>query len=106
MPVFIILVSIALQPGNEYLEDYQKNRILAFINPEEYSSLEAYQQLNSVTAIASGMLDGKGYNNNEYEITGQYIHLEIDGKATIGIFDKAFCILCLVGLTSISLQKI
>lgn len=31
---------------------------------------------------------GKGYNNNEYEITGQYIHLEIDGKATIGIFDK------------------
>ena len=47
------------------LEEYQKNRILAFINPEEYSSLEAYQQLNSVTAIASGMLDGKGYNNNE-----------------------------------------
>ena len=26
---------------------------------------EAYQQLNSVTAIASGMLDGKGYMNNE-----------------------------------------
>jgi len=65
VPIFIILVSIALQPGTEYLEEYQKNRILAFINPEEYSSLEAYQQLNSVTAIASGMLDGKGYNNNE-----------------------------------------
>lgn len=65
IPTFAIIVSIALQPGNDYLEQYQKNRILAFINPEEYASDEAYQQLNSVTAIASGMLDGKGYKNNE-----------------------------------------
>ena len=65
IPALIIIISIAMQPGNEYLEQYQKNRILAFINPEEYSSDEAYQQLNSVTAIASGMLDGKGYKNNE-----------------------------------------
>ena len=65
IPAFAIIISIAMQPGNDYLEQYQKNRILAFINPEEYSSDEAYQQLNSVTAIASGMLDGKGYKNNE-----------------------------------------
>ena len=65
VPALIIVISIAMQPGTEYLEQYQKNRILAFINPEEYSSDEAYQQLNSVTAIASGMLDGKGYKNNE-----------------------------------------
>ena len=65
IPAFAIIISIAMQPGTEYLEQYQKNRILAFINPEEYASDEAYQQLNSVTAIASGMLDGKGYKNNE-----------------------------------------
>ncbi len=65
IPAFIVVISIALQPGTEYLEQYQKNRILAFINPEEYASDEAYQQLNSITAIASGMLDGKGYKNNE-----------------------------------------
>ncbi len=65
LPALIIVISIAMQPGNDYLEQYQKNRILAFINPEEYASDEAYQQLNSVTAIASGMLDGKGYKNNE-----------------------------------------
>ena len=47
------------------LEGFQANRILAFINPEEYKDTEAYQQLNSVTAIASGMLDGKGYKNNQ-----------------------------------------
>ena len=75
IPAFIIVVSIALQPGNEYLEGYQKQRILAFINPEEYATEEAYQQLNSVTAIASGMLDGKGYNNNEITsvVNGNYV---------------------------------
>lgn len=75
VPAFIIVVSIALQPGNEYLEPYQKQRILAFINPEEYATEEAYQQLNSVTAIASGMLDGKGYNNNEITsvVNGNYV---------------------------------
>ena len=75
IPAFVILISIALKPGTEYLEDYQKNRILAFINPEEYALDEALQQLNSVTAIASGMLDGKGYKNNEITsvINGNYV---------------------------------
>ncbi len=65
IPAVAILISIALQPDNELLKPYQRNRILAFINPEEYRDDEAYQQINSVTAIASGMLDGKGYKNNE-----------------------------------------
>ncbi|MCH5342725.1 MAG: rod shape-determining protein RodA [Acetatifactor sp.] len=65
IPAAIILVSLAIQPDNELLQDYQRNRIMAFINPEEYASEEAYQQLNSRRAIASGMLDGKGYKNNE-----------------------------------------
>ena len=75
IPAFVILISIALKPGTEYLAEYQKNRILAFINPEEYALDEALQQLNSVTAIASGMLDGKGYKNNEITsvINGNYV---------------------------------
>ena len=35
------------------------------VYPEEYANEEAYQQLNSVMAIGSGQLDGKGYKNNE-----------------------------------------
>lgn len=75
VPAVAILLTLALQPGNEILEQYQKNRILAFINPQEYAAEEAYQQLNSVTAIASGMLDGKGYNNNEITsvINGNFV---------------------------------
>ena len=65
IPAAALVVSMALQPDNEFLTDYQKRRVLSFINPEEYADTEAYQQLNSVTAIASGMLDGKGYRNNE-----------------------------------------
>ena len=65
IPAAALIISMALQPDNEFLTPYQRNRILSFINPEEYADREAYQQLNSVTAIASGMLDGKGYKNNE-----------------------------------------
>ena len=65
IPVLIVIVTLALQPDQTILKDHQRNRILAFINPEEYSSAEAYQQLNSVKAIGSGRLDGKGYKNNE-----------------------------------------
>ncbi len=54
---------MAMNPDNDVLEDYQKRRILSFFNPQEYEMEEAYQQLNSVTAIASGQLDGKGYKN-------------------------------------------
>ena len=65
VPALALLVSLALQPDNTILEGFQKNRLLAFINPEEYSDREAYQQLNSIMAIGSGQLDGKGYKNNE-----------------------------------------
>ena len=67
IPALALLVALALQPDsdNTILTNNQKGRILAFIYPEQYATTTAYQQLNSVTAIASGMLDGKGYKNNE-----------------------------------------
>ncbi len=75
VPTFVILISVVIQPDFKYLEEYQKTRILSFINPEEYAQAEALQQLNSVTAIASGMLDGKGYKNNEITsvINGNFV---------------------------------
>lgn len=65
IPAIAILISLAMQPDTKLLDSYQKNRILAFVHPEEYANEEAYQQLNSVMAIGSGQLDGKGYKNNE-----------------------------------------
>ncbi|MBR1477994.1 MAG: rod shape-determining protein RodA [Lachnospiraceae bacterium] len=66
VPTLIILMTIATQPDNDLLSDYQKRRILAFRNPEQYVMDEAYQQNNSVIAIGSGQLNGKGYKNNEF----------------------------------------
>lgn len=65
IPALALLVALALQPDSEVLTNNQRGRILAFIYPDQYATTTAYQQLNSVTAIASGMLDGKGYKNNE-----------------------------------------
>ena len=65
IPVAVIFLALILQPDQTILEGYQKDRILAFINPEAYANEEAYQQLNSIAAIGSGQFDGKGYKNNE-----------------------------------------
>lgn len=44
-----------------FLEDYQKNRIIAFLNPDAYSKEFAYQIIQSVIAVGSGQLTGKGF---------------------------------------------
>ena len=41
-------------------DNYRLNRILAFFNPEMYSQGDAYQQMQSKTAIGSGGLNGIG----------------------------------------------
>lgn len=75
LPAAVIFISLVLQPDQKIIKDYQQQRIMAFINPQEYASTTAYQQLNSITAIASGQLDGKGYKTNEISSVknGNYI---------------------------------
>ena len=64
IPTGAILFAAVIQPNQPFIEDYQQNRILAWLEPEKYESEEAYQQLNSIRAIGSGQLSGKGYNND------------------------------------------
>ena len=64
VPVGAFLVWYIQQPFQILLHGYQLNRILAFLNPEAYQLTTANQQYNSVMAIGSGMLAGKGLNNN------------------------------------------
>ncbi len=75
IPIAIIFLNLIMQPDQTLLEDYQVNRILAFSDPEKYAMEEAYQQNNSVIAIGSGQLMGKGYKNNEISSVknGNYI---------------------------------
>ncbi|MBQ7480397.1 MAG: rod shape-determining protein RodA [Lachnospiraceae bacterium] len=64
IPSAVILLNMILTPGQTIVNEYQQKRLLAWIQPEKYASTEAYQQLNSITAIGSGQLQGKGLNNN------------------------------------------
>lgn len=65
IPSALVFLSIVMQEGQTLIQNYQRNRIMAFFDPEKYADAEAYQQLNSVMAIGSGQLWGKGLNNNE-----------------------------------------
>lgn len=48
-----------------FIRPYQAKRILAFLNPIKYAEVD-YQQANSVMAIGSGKLFGKGLYNNTF----------------------------------------
>lgn len=58
--LFIYLLQYNLVP---FLKEYQVRRILAFVNKSSYAEANL-QQDNSIMAIGSGMLHGKGLNNN------------------------------------------
>lgn len=58
----LVLVAIALPTlWFTALEDYQKNRVLTFLNPDADPHGKGYNALQSVIAIGSGGLTGKGY---------------------------------------------
>lgn len=65
VPTLLVLIALALQGDIKFIKGYQLNRINAWRYPEEYANAEALQQLNSIMAIGSGQLEGKGYKNNE-----------------------------------------
>ena len=46
-----------------FMKDYQKLRVYAWLHPEKYSAREAWQLLQSETAIGSGGFLGKGYGH-------------------------------------------
>lgn len=47
-----------------FLKDYQRNRIVSFLHPEE-NDAGVYQQEYAVKAIGSGQLSGKGLDNDD-----------------------------------------
>ncbi len=65
VPSALLIVFDALSDNSVILKEYQQKRILAWLHPEDYANSDAYQTLNSMMAIGSGQLLGKGYNTNE-----------------------------------------
>ena len=66
IPLFVVFLFIIAQPDQTLLEDYQRDRIMFWVDSENEDYKDGNtQQNNSITAIGSGMLTGKGLNNNE-----------------------------------------
>ncbi len=71
VPTIVTAFLLVLQPEEanvlinmEIIKPYHRLRVLAWLHPEEYANSIAYQTVNSMTAIGSGQLMGKGYNTN------------------------------------------
>ncbi|MBQ6886948.1 MAG: rod shape-determining protein RodA [Lachnospiraceae bacterium] len=71
IPAVATVFFLILQPvENNILIDmgmikpYHRLRVLAWLHPEDYANTIAYQQMNSMIAVGSGQLMGKGYKTN------------------------------------------
>jgi rod shape determining protein RodA len=51
----------AVMAWKRFLKDYQKQRILTFLNPEAYAKGAGYHSIQSVIAVGSGQWSGKGW---------------------------------------------
>jgi len=60
IPVFIIGFNLIKDPNQTIIEDYQRNRIMTLISPENADPADKLQTENSIQAIGSGQMNGKG----------------------------------------------
>jgi rod shape determining protein RodA len=65
IPSAALIFYLALLEDSPILKSYQQERILAWLHPEDFADTTAYQTMNSMMAIGSGQLQGKGYDTNE-----------------------------------------
>ena len=63
IPAAALFIYLILQPDQKILEYYQWIRIMSWLQPEKYAE-NVFQQKNSIMAIGSGQLWGKGLNND------------------------------------------
>lgn len=64
IPTAFIGMTLIIQDKIPFIQSYQIGRIMAWLYPDDYPDL-AYQQQNSIMAIGSGLLWGKGLNNTD-----------------------------------------
>lgn len=98
--VFIYLLQYGMVP---FLQDYQARRILAFVNKEKYAEANL-QQDNSIMAIGSGMLQGKGLNNTQISVkNGNFLSEEWTDFIFAVIGEELGFIGCVLVVTLIAL---
>lgn len=64
IPAAMVLLSLIIQDKFPLIRPYQIGRIMGWLYPNDYPDI-AYQQQNSIMAIGSGQLFGKGLNTTD-----------------------------------------
>jgi rod shape determining protein RodA len=73
IPTVSWIIFQATRGENSVLSQYQRNRILAWLHPENFADTTAYQTTNSMMAIGSGGLYGKGVDGASSFLETGYI---------------------------------
>ena len=73
VPAVSWIIYQATRGENSVLSQYQRNRILAWLHPENFADTTAYQTTNSMMAIGSGGLYGKGVDGASSFLETGYI---------------------------------
>jgi rod shape determining protein RodA len=64
--IFVVMIPVLYR----FLDDYQKDRITAFLHPNNFSNTATYQVHQSKIAIGSGGIFGKGIGNGTIKESG------------------------------------
>lgn len=71
IPVMGVAFWYIQTPGQKLLKPYQLTRVMTFLHPQNYVDSSGYQQNNSIMAIGSGKLLGKGlFSNSVSDVKG------------------------------------
>lgn len=84
----VVLFASNLYDRIPFLQGYQAQRILTFLNPQE-NVQSYYQQANSIMAIGSGQLNGKGlYNNSIFSVKNGDFLVEQDNDFIFAVIGE------------------
>ena len=108
IPSVMILLYLVLSGSSTFLGDYQRQRILAWFHPEDYASSTAYQTMNSMTAIGSGRLIGKGLSASSSTLLGTGFISESQTDFIFAVIGEQFgflgCSIMIVLITVIAVR--
>ena len=85
IPMVATFIYLLLHGMIPFIKEYQAGRILAWFYPDQYGEAR-YQQNNSIIAIGSGQLKGKGLFNTTIAVS--YTHLQSGYLIPIADFDN------------------
>ncbi|GFZ33507.1 rod shape-determining protein RodA [Clostridium zeae] len=84
--ILIVIISVVgIWNSGHFIKDYQKGRIIAFLDPESYALGDGYQLLQAMTGVGSGGFFGKKFTV-ENQANANYVANNVPEPQTDFIF--------------------